>query len=81
MVIPLSLAPTHPTHPITQPNPQPQPHQTGSMGPKADHPEAAAIGAAAIAFFRNRASAPRDMSASAAERFRSACDLLLMDIY
>ncbi|GBG00177.1 glutathione S-transferase [Raphidocelis subcapitata] len=54
---------------------------TGNMGPKADAPEAAAIGAAALAFFRNRASAPRDMSATAAERFRAACDAVLMDIY
>jgi glutathione S-transferase len=51
------------------------------MGPKADQPEAAAIGAAALAFFRNRASAPRDMSAAAADRFRSACDAVLQDIY
>jgi hypothetical protein len=51
------------------------------MGPKADAPEAAAIGAASLAFFRNRASAPRDMSALAAERFRAACDAVLMDIY
>ncbi|KIZ07611.1 glutathione S-transferase [Monoraphidium neglectum] len=54
---------------------------TGNAGPKADDPEAAAIGAASLAFFRNRASAPRDMSATAAERFRAACDKVLLDIY
>lgn len=54
---------------------------TGNAGPKAERPEAAAIGAAALAFFRNRASAPRDMSAAATVQFRAACDAVLADIY
>jgi glutathione S-transferase len=51
------------------------------MGPKAEDAESAAIGAAALAFFRNRVSAPRDVSAGAAERLRAACDAVLRDIY
>ncbi len=70
------------SNPLFTPSRNPHPHpQTGAMGPKAEDPEAAAIGAAALAFFRNRASAPRDMSATAAERFRAACDAVLRDIY
>jgi glutathione S-transferase len=54
---------------------------TGSAGPRVAEPEAAAVGAAALAFFRNRASAPRDMSAAATVQFRAACDAVLADIY
>uniref|UniRef100_A0A383VDH2 GST N-terminal domain-containing protein n=1 Tax=Tetradesmus obliquus TaxID=3088 RepID=A0A383VDH2_TETOB len=54
---------------------------TGSAGPRVTEPEAAAVGAAALAFFRNRASAPRDMSAAATVQFRAACDAVLADIY
>ncbi|MEN9564892.1 MAG: hypothetical protein RLZZ69_88 [Cyanobacteriota bacterium] len=43
--------------------------------------QVAAIGAIALAFLRNRASAPRDMSAGAAEAFRGAIDLLMRAIY
>ncbi|MGL5077066.1 MAG: glutathione S-transferase family protein, partial [Waterburya sp.] len=41
----------------------------------------AAIGAIALAFLRNRASAPRDMSAGAAQAFRSAIDMVMQAIY
>ncbi|MGL5835458.1 MAG: glutathione S-transferase family protein [Waterburya sp.] len=41
----------------------------------------AAIGAIALAFLRNRASAPRDMSAGAAKAFRGAIDMLMQAIY
>jgi hypothetical protein len=41
----------------------------------------AAIGAIALAFLRNRASAPRDMSAGAAKAFRGAIDMLMQGIY
>jgi glutathione S-transferase len=41
----------------------------------------AAIGAIALAFLRNRASAPRDMSAGAAVAFRGAIDLIMRSIY
>lgn len=46
-----------------------------------DDAEAAALGAPALAFFRNRASAPRDMSGAAVEQLRAACDALLMHMY
>ena len=54
---------------------------TGRPGPQAMSPEAAAVGSAALAFFRNRASAPRDVSAAAAEKLRAACDEALRTIY
>lgn len=54
---------------------------TGEPGPKAEDDEAAAVGAAALAFFRNRASAPRDMSAAATVQFRAACDAVLAHVY
>ncbi len=54
---------------------------SGEPGPAATSAPAAAAGAAAIAFFRNRTSSPRDMSASAAEQLRAACDVLLLDVY
>lgn len=41
----------------------------------------AAIGAIALSFVRNRASAPRDMSAGAAIAFRSAIDMVMRSIY
>jgi hypothetical protein len=53
----------------------------GDAGPKPDEPEAAAVSAAALAFFRNRASAPRDMSAAATVQFRAACDAVLAQVY
>ena len=40
-----------------------------------------AVGAATIAFVRNRVSAPRDMSAHAAVAFRAAADSFLTSIY
>jgi hypothetical protein len=40
-----------------------------------------ATGAAALAFVRNRVSAPRDMSSEAATQFRAAADALLLSIY
>mmetsp|Transcript_24579 Transcript_24579/g.53637 ORF Transcript_24579/g.53637 Transcript_24579/m.53637 type:complete len:87 (-) Transcript_24579:242-502(-) len=40
-----------------------------------------AIAAAALAFVRNRVSAPRDMSAAAAIEFRAAADKLLAGVY
>lgn len=43
--------------------------------------QVAAVGAIALAFLRNRASAPRDMSAGAAEAFRGAIDLVMRAIY
>jgi hypothetical protein len=39
------------------------------------------VSAAALAFFRNRASAPRDMSAAATVQFRAACDAVLGHVY
>lgn len=54
---------------------------SGNAGPKAEDVEAAAVGAAALAFFRNRASAPRDMSAAATVVFRAACDEVLKQVY
>lgn len=41
----------------------------------------AAIGAIALAYLRNRASAPRDMSAGAAIAFRSAIDTIMRSLY
>jgi len=43
--------------------------------------EGAAVSAVALAYFRNRASAPRDMSARAAEQLRAACDHLLTRVF
>jgi hypothetical protein len=56
-------------------------HMSGDPGPKPTEPEAAAVSAAALAFFRNRASAPRDMSAAATVQFRAACDAVLAHVY
>ena len=41
----------------------------------------AAIGAIALTYLRNRASAPRDMSAGAAIAFRSAIDTVFQALY
>lgn len=41
----------------------------------------AAIGAIALAYLRNRASAPRDMSAGAATAFRSTIDTIMRSLY
>ena len=53
----------------------------GDPGPK--HPEAAgrAIGAAVLAYWRNRASSPRDMTAEAAHQMRRACDEVLKETF
>jgi glutathione S-transferase len=54
----------------------------GRVGGKGGTDEkVAAIGAIAFAFVRNRASAPRDVSAGAAEAFREAIDLIMRGIY
>uniref|UniRef100_A0A7S3VL85 GST N-terminal domain-containing protein n=1 Tax=Dunaliella tertiolecta TaxID=3047 RepID=A0A7S3VL85_DUNTE len=53
----------------------------GNPGPKAGDAYAKAAGAAALAFFRNRATSPRDMTAPEADEFRSAIDELLKDVY
>jgi hypothetical protein len=39
------------------------------------------VEAIALAFLRNRASAPRDISAGAAKAFRGAIDLVMRGIY
>ncbi|MEH2287947.1 glutathione S-transferase family protein [Nostoc sp.] len=44
-------------------------------------PTAAAIGAIALAYVRNRICAPRDMSAGAATAFRAAADKVLTSLY
>lgn len=54
---------------------------TGSAGPRHPDREAAAIGAASLAFFHNRASSPRDMTAAAATEMRAACMEVLKDMY
>ncbi len=52
------------------------------MGGKGDtDAKVAAIGAIALAYLRNRASAPRDMSAGAAIAFRSAIDTVFQALY
>lgn len=43
--------------------------------------EQAAVGAAALAFFHNRASAPRDMSAAAVVELRAACMAVMRELY
>ncbi len=54
---------------------------TGAPGPRHPDRAAAAIGAATMAFFHNRASSPRDMSAAAAQELRSACMEVMRDLY
>ncbi len=53
----------------------------GEPGPK--HPEAAgrAVGAGVLAYWRNRASSPRDMTAEAAHQMRLACDEVLKETF
>ncbi|MGL5832005.1 MAG: glutathione S-transferase family protein [Waterburya sp.] len=59
-----------------------EPLAGGRVGGKGGTDEkVAAIGAIALAFIRNRASAPRDMSAGAAEAFRETIDLIMRGIY
>lgn len=54
----------------------------GRVGGKGDtDAKVAAIGAIALAYLRNRASAPRDMSAGAAIAFRSAIDTVFQALY
>jgi glutathione S-transferase len=54
----------------------------GRVGGKGDtDAKLAAIGAIALAYLRNRASAPRDMSAAAAIAFRSAIDTIFQALY
>lgn len=53
----------------------------GTPGPKNSDRGATSIGAAALAFFRNRISAPRDVSAAAAKELRAACDEVLKALY
>ena len=53
----------------------------GQPGAKHEHLEANALGSAALAFFHNRASAPRDLSAAAAEQLRAACLKVLISMY
>ena len=54
---------------------------TGNPGPKNEDAEARAIGAAGLAYFRNRASAPRDLSANACRELREACLEVVKDSY
>ena len=52
-------------------------HTQGSVGAKHADAQGRAIGAATLAYWRNRASSPRDMSALAASEMRAACDAVL----
>jgi hypothetical protein len=54
---------------------------TGYVGPKHPDLEGRALGAAAMAYFRNRASAPRDLSGAACNELRAACDAILRETY
>ena len=53
----------------------------GTPGQRDDCVEACAIGSAALVFFRNRISAPRDMTAAAATELRHACSEVLHDMF
>lgn len=53
----------------------------GTPGQRHDCIEACAIGSAALVFFRNRISAPRDVSAAAAVELRNACSEILQDMF
>ena len=54
---------------------------TGKPGPRNEDAEARAIGAAGLAYFRSRASAPRDLSANACHELREACLAVVKDTY
>ena len=54
---------------------------SGQPGEKSACKEACAIGSAALVFFRNRATAPRDLSAAAAVELRNACSEVLLDMF
>ena len=54
---------------------------TGQPGPKPEDAESRAIAAASMAYFRNRASAPRDLSANACHELREACLAVVTDSY
>lgn len=53
----------------------------GKPGPKNEDAEGRAVEAASMAYFRNRASAPRDLSANACPQLRDACLAVLQDAY
>lgn len=53
----------------------------GEPGPKNQDAEGRAVEAASLAYFRNRASAPRDLSANACQQLRNACLAVLQDAY
>jgi hypothetical protein len=54
---------------------------SGTTGERHDCKEACAIGSAALVFFRNRISAPRDLTAAAAVELREACSAVLLDMF
>jgi hypothetical protein len=54
---------------------------TGSAGESPPNKEAVAIQVAALAYFRNLASAPRDMTAAAVAQMRCACDEVIKVAY
>ena len=56
-------------------------HCAGTAGPRHPDLEAAPLGSAALTFFAQRASAPRDLSAAAAHELRAACYAVLKDMY
>ena len=53
----------------------------GVPGPRHPDLEAAALGSAALVFFAQRASSPRDLSAAACSELRHACFEVLKDMY
>ena len=53
----------------------------GIPGPRHPDLEAAALGSAALVFFAQRASSPRDLSAAACSELRHACFEVLKDMY
>ncbi len=55
--------------------------RAGIPGPRHPDLEAAAIGSAALVFFAQRASSPRDLSAAACSELRHACFEVLKDMY
>ena len=56
-------------------------YPAGEPGPKNQDAEGRAVEAASLAYFRNRASAPRDLSANACQQLRDACLAVLQDAY